>query len=125
MVGKSFGIYSSFSDSGELVWPIIQEEEIIGEIKLEYLLVTPFWHKSFDLPEVQQQGRVFYKHKDSKIYVGHRGSGANNARVGDSHLLENSLLAFKNAEKAGKYFAITQFYFHCLLNFLTNQVLIM
>lgn len=102
-VGHTSIAKSKFNDSGLLTAPIFGSRKIIGEIHVEYLLIRPFLHPTKSLRS--NSGRIFHKPQE-KLYIGHRGSGANDAKSkhhAPPAVQENTLQSFWAAYESGAH----------------------
>eukprot|EP01080_Neovahlkampfia_damariscottae_P002152 gene2152-2018_t len=103
VVSKSF---RPFTCAGKIDLPIIDDTfEMIGEINIPFLIITPFRHENNNLRNVK-------KHKDWKsdslnrpfIFIGHRGSGTTNTVGKKPFAAENTILSFMEAHKGQSNF---------------------
>eukprot|EP00736_Rhodelphis_marinus_P007044 Rmarinus@m.17320 len=75
------------------------ENRLIGEVKIEYLLIRPFSHPNCNLEQVF---RSRWKQRPT-LDIGHRGDGVNKSAK-RSHVQENTLLTFQKCANAGADF---------------------
>ena len=98
VVSKSF---RPFTCAGKIDLPIINDDfEMIGEVNIPFLIITPLNHKNNNLKSVRKH--TDWKSSDTTrpfIFIGHRGSGTTNTVGKKPFASENTILSFKEAHK--------------------------
>ena len=83
---------------GDVCVPIIGSNlEVIGEVRFNFLVITPFCHPNMEVTSRQ----TYWKKLDSPMLIGHRGLGKNAPSNKSLQLGENTLPSFIAAANLG------------------------